>query len=86
VDLNVRRSPVAKILVHVNKAEIRKGVEGSPYTIHTSKGCQPAKSVEFLTRCKTEFKPHLPSNPKVFISCDGVVVPGGEGHFAIMDK
>jgi hypothetical protein len=72
------------IRLHVNKFEIKKGKKGYPWTLHTSKGCIRAKEVEVRKTCRTEFKPELPHNPKVFLRVDGVIKALGQGRFVIM--
>ncbi len=65
------RAPAAgiRIRLHVNRFEMKKGKRGRPWTIHTSKGCTPAKDVKIRTlKCATEYKPDKPSNPKAFVT------------------
>ena len=73
-----------KIRLHVNKFEIKKGKRGFPWTLHTSKACIRAKEVEIRKTCRTEFKPELPSNPKVFLLVEGDIKSLGQGRFVIM--
>ncbi len=75
-----------KIRLHVNKNEIRKGAAGFPWTIHTSKGCTRARDVEIRGDVRTEYRPDLPSNPKVFLLLNGYVEDLGGGHFRIKTK
>ena len=76
-----------KVRLHVNRQELAKGSEGFPWTIHTSQECIKAREVELLAPCVTEYKPDLKSNPRLFLTCEDVVVlPVGEGRFVIEKK
>lgn len=69
--------------LHVNKAEIKKGDKGWPWTIHTSKACIRAKMVTIEKPCQTEYRPDLRSNPKVFITLRARVTHVGGGRFRL---
>ncbi len=73
-----------KVRLHVNKREISKGAAGLPWTIHTSRACTSARSVQIQVPCTTEFRPDLPTNPKVFLVCRARVRDLGGGHFALV--
>lgn len=73
-----------RMRLHVNRREMAKGAGGKIWTIHTSKACIPAKSVEIHVPCQTEYRPDLPSNPKVFIRVDGELKHLGGWRYAII--
>lgn len=62
-----------RMKIHVNKHELRKGSRGKPWTIHTSKGCLPAKEVEIVGPVKAQCFPKRKQNPKCFIVVDGTL-------------
>jgi hypothetical protein len=72
-----------KIRLHVNRNEMKKGKKGWPWTLHTSQGCTKAKSVTLSTPCYTEYRPELPSNPKVFLVTYGNMRHLGNGNFIV---
>jgi hypothetical protein len=59
-----------KIRLHMNKHGIKKG---TPWTLHTSKGCFPAAHVEIHVPCATEENPKRRSNPRYFIVMHGEI-------------
>jgi len=72
------------VRLHVNRREMAKGRKGYIWTIHTSKACIRAKEVEIRVPCKTEYRPDLPHNPKVFVRVNANVVNLGKGKFALV--
>jgi hypothetical protein len=57
------------IRLHVNRAEMRKGARGKPWTLHTSARCVPAKEVQIRSsKCVTEYRPEKKANPKAFVT------------------
>lgn len=76
-----------KVRLHVNKHELSKGEDAYPWTIHTSGQCIRAKEVDLLAPCITEFHPEKDHNPRLFLTCENVVIlPLGEGKFVIEKK
>lgn len=73
-----------KCRIHVNKFEMKKGLKGSPWTIHTYKACIKAKTIDITTPCVTEYRPELPHNPKAFITTYATVEDMGGGHFKLV--
>ena len=73
-----------RIRLHVNKHEIRKGAEGWPWVLHTSKKCIRAKKVIGTMPFSTEFKPEKPQNPKAFVVLEGEIKDLGKGCFEII--
>lgn len=69
--------------LHVNRAEMKKGKKGFIWTIHTSKACIRAKEVIIEKFCKTEYRPDLISNPKVFITLRAHIASLGGGRFKL---
>lgn len=74
-----------RMRLHVNRREMAKGAKGKVWTIHTSKACIPATSVEIRVPCETEYRPDFRSNPKVFIKVDGNLVHLGGWRYAIVE-
>lgn len=73
-----------KIRLHVNRFELAKGAEGKPWTIHTSGRCIPARDVKIEAPCRTEHRPELRSNPRVFLTCENVrILPLGNDKYVI---
>ncbi len=84
--MNITESkPVKRRLVrlHVNRAEIRKGNKGWPWTIHMSDQCIKAKRVFITVPCSTEYQPERRQNPKVFVTTRAHVRSLGHGHFEL---
>ena len=69
--------------LHVNRAEMRKGAKGYPWTIHTSKECIRAKAVVIEKPCETEYRPELRANPRVFITLRARILNLGGGRFKL---
>ena len=62
---------------------MKKGSKGAPWTIHTSRACIKAKTIDITTPCVTEYRPELPHNPKAFITTYANVEDLGNGHFKL---
>jgi hypothetical protein len=62
---------------------MKKGIKGSPWTIHTSRACIKAKTIDIDVKCTTEYKPELPHNPKAFITTYANIEDMGNGHFRL---
>lgn len=73
-----------RMRLHVNRREMSKGASGKIWTIHTSKACIPAKSVEIAAPCETEYRPDFKHNPKVFIKVDGELINLGNFRYKIV--
>lgn len=63
---------------------MKKGLKGAPWTIHTSKACIKAKTIDITTPCVTEYRPELPHNPKAFITTFATIEDLGNGHFKLV--
>ena len=72
-----------KCRLHVNRMEIKKGAKGWPWTIHTSKACIRAREVFIEKECRTEYRPELRANPKVFITVCARITDLGGGKFKL---
>lgn len=75
-----------KIQIHVNKHELRKGARGKPWTIHTSKGCIPAKEVVVVGEAKAQCFPKRKQNPKCFLLVEGTLKRLGKGRYKVTSK
>lgn len=75
-----------KLLVHVNRFELKKGKKGFPWTIHTSKGCIRAKHVEIKAPAEARCYPERRTNPKCFIVVQGKVKNLGNGKFLLVGE
>jgi hypothetical protein len=79
-----------KIYIHVNRHELRKGKKGKPWTLHTSKGCIPAREVVVDPRAGNVFAqcyPERKRNPKCFLVVqDAKIKNMGKGKFRIVSK
>jgi hypothetical protein len=73
-----------KMMVHVNRFELKKGKKGFPWTIHTSKGCIPAKEVAIEAPSEAQCFPERKTNPKCFIVVYGIPVHLGEGQYVLL--
>lgn len=75
-----------KLMLHINRHELKKGKKGYPWTIHTSKACIRAKSVEIQAPAHAECFPERKSNPKCFVIVQGEAMPKGKGHYVLVGK
>lgn len=75
-----------KLQVHVNRFELRKGKKGFPWTIHTSKGCIRAKSVDIKAPSRAVCHLERRTNPKCFIVVQGKVKNLGKGKFLLVGE
>jgi len=73
-----------KMMVHVNRFELKKGKKGYPWTIHTSKGCIPAKEVAIEAPSEAQCFPERKTNPKCFIVVYGKPKHLGHGRYVIL--
>jgi hypothetical protein len=73
-----------RMRLHVNRHEMAKGAKGKIWTIHTSKACIPAMSVDIRVPSQTEYRPDFKSNPKVFIKVEGELKHLGGFKYAII--
>jgi hypothetical protein len=72
-----------KMMVHINKFELKKGKRGRPWTIHTSKGCIPAKEVQIEGHSEAQCFPERKTNPKCFIVVNGELKRIGKDRFLL---
>lgn len=72
-----------KMMVHVNRFELKKGKKGYPWTIHTSKGCIPAKQVAIEAPSEAQCFPERKTNPKCFIVVYGRPKHLGHGRYVL---
>ena len=72
-----------KMMVHVNRFELKKGKRGYPWTIHTSKGCIPAKQVAIEAPSEAQCFPERKTNPKCFIVVHGTPKHIGHGRYVL---
>ena len=70
------------IRLHVNRNELRKGVDAWPWTIHTSRACIRARKVHVRAELTAEYHPER-KNPKLFLTGRAFVHDLGEGVFEI---
>lgn len=75
-----------KMMIHVNRHELKKGARGKPWTIHTSKGCTPAKEVIIEGNVKAQCFPKRKSNPKCFLVVDGTMKKLGGGKYKVVSE
>lgn len=75
-----------KMQIHVNKHELRKGSRGKPWTIHTSKGCIPAKEVIVEVPAKAKCFPNRKTNPKCFLIVEGNLKRLGKSRYKVTPK
>ena len=75
-----------KMMVHINRFELKKGVKGRPWTIHTSKGCIPAKEVLIDGHSEAQCFPKKKTNPKCFIVVEGDLKKVGKSKYVITSK
>lgn len=79
-----------KIYIHVNRHELRKGKKGKPWTLHTSKGCIPAREVVVDPRAgnvRAQCFPERKRNPKCFLVVEDAKIKDlGKGRFKIVPK
>lgn len=79
-----------KIYIHINRHELKKGKKGKPWTIHTSKGCIPAKEVVVDPKAgnvRAQCYPERRSNPKCFLVVEDAKIRSlGKGKFKIVPK
>lgn len=73
-----------KMMVHVNRFELKKGKKGYPWTIHTSKGCIPAKEVAIKANSEAQCFPERRTNPKCFIVVYGKPKHLGKGKYVLL--
>lgn len=73
-----------KMMVHVNRFELKKGKRGYPWTIHTSKGCIPAKQVAIEAPSEAQCFPERRTNPKCFIVVHGTPKHIGHGRYVLL--
>jgi len=72
------------MMVHVNRFELKKGKKGKPWTIHTSKGCIPAKEVAIEAPSEAQCFPERKTNPKCFIVVYGTPKHLGHGRYVLL--
>jgi hypothetical protein len=72
-----------KMMIHVNRHELRKGSRGKPWTIHTSKGCIPAKEVIVEGPARAQCFPKRKHNPKCFIVVEGTMKRLKKGRYKV---
>lgn len=79
-----------KIYIHVNRHELRKGKKGKPWTLHTSKGCIPAREVLVDPKAgnvRAQCFPERKRNPKCFLVVEDAKIKDlGKGRFKIVPK
>lgn len=79
-----------KIYIHVNRHELKKGKKGKPWTLHTSKGCIPAREVIVDPKAgnvRAQCFPERRQNPKCFLVVqDAKIKALGKGRFKIVAK
>jgi hypothetical protein len=79
-----------KIYIHVNRFELKKGKKGKPWTLHTSKGCIPAREVVVDPRAgnvRAQCFPERKRNPKCFLVVEDAKIKDlGKGRFKIVPK
>jgi len=75
-----------KLMLHINKQELKKGKKGYPWTIHTSKACIRAKSVDIQAPAHAECFPKKKTNPKCFVIVQGEAKSVGKGHYVLVGK
>ena len=79
-----------KIYIHVNRHELKKGKKGKPWTLHTSRGCIPAREVVIDPKAgnvKAQCFPERKQNPKCFLVVqDAKIRTLGKGRFKIVSK
>lgn len=75
-----------KMMVHINRFELKKGVKGRPWTIHTSKGCISAKEVLIDGHSEAQCFPKKKTNPKCFIVIEGDLKKLGNSRYMITAK
>jgi hypothetical protein len=73
-----------KMMVHVNRFELKKGKKGYPWTIHTSKACIKAKEVAIEAPSEAQCFPDRKTNPKCFIVVYGNPKHLGHGKYVIL--
>jgi hypothetical protein len=73
-----------KMMLHVNRFEMKKGKKGFPWTIHTSKGCIPAKEVAIEAPSEAQCFPERKTNPKCFIIVYGKPKHLGHGKYVLL--
>lgn len=75
-----------KLMVHVNRFELKKGKKGYPWTIHTSRGCIRAKEVAIEARAEAQCFPERKTQPKCFVVVHGKVKNLGKGRFVLLPE
>jgi hypothetical protein len=73
-----------KMMVHVNRFELKKGKKGYPWTIHTSKACIKAKEVAIEAPSEAQCFPERKTNPKCFIVVYGTPKHLGHGKYVLL--
>lgn len=73
-----------KMMVHVNRFELKKGKRGYPWTIHTSKACIKAKEVAIEAPSEAQCFPERKTNPKCFIVVYGHPKHLGHGRYILL--
>jgi len=73
-----------KMMVHVNRFELKKGKRGYPWTIHTSKACIKAKEVAIEAPSEAQCFPERKTNPKCFIVVYGIPKHLGHGKYVLL--
>lgn len=73
-----------KMMVHINRFELKKGAKGYPWTIHTSKKCIRAKEVAIEAPSEAHCFPERKTNPKCFVVVYGHAKNLGGGKYALV--
>jgi hypothetical protein len=72
-----------KMMVHINKFELKKGKKGKPWTIHTSRGCTPAKEVLIDGTSSAQCFLERKTNPKCFVIVEGDMKRIGKDRYVL---